>query len=120
MLRKFILPVIFICFLFFLVNLFVCKVPPDAITRTNMTRLEVRISNYYSENATLPNTLDDLPPDSPMYGESLKDGWGYTIQYKVNDGIVTLLSLGKDSSPGGKGMNKDISTSFNLVELKEN
>jgi len=107
-----ILPFVVVGILWLLMKLFVCEIPPDALTKTTMGRIHVRINGYFYETASLPLKLEELRPDDPRYNQSIKDGWGVPIRYSVDGTTVTLLSLGKDNSIGGEGENKDISLSF--------
>ena len=93
--------------------LFVEPIPPISITTGSMTETAFRVQEYVKIHHTIPTNLYCLP-ERKGYRNSIKDGWGNEIQYNVNEeGIITLISLGKDEKPGGKGNNADIIESFN-------
>ena len=94
--------------LILLLNAFVCRIPPDAMTRTRMTVTKVRIVDYYADKGSLPRVLSDLPPGDPNKDNSTDDAWEQPIDYRVNDKKVTLMSLGADGEIGGEGMDQDI------------
>lgn len=91
---------------------FVEEVPPEALTRTSMTVIEVRIRDYVAAHHRLPDNLSDLPKLIDNRSESIVDGWGRPIQYEEDGQTVTLLSLGKDGRPGGAGLDTDIKATF--------
>ena len=66
------------------------------------------IRQYYADTDKLPPSLGEL---IPTYMEkSPADAWKRPIIFSLAaDGSVTLLSLGEDGTPGGKGINSDIS-----------
>ena len=107
--------------LWLLMILFVCEVPLDLLTRTNIRRTRVRIRRYYTGTGSLPDKLVDLPPDDANKGNSTADGWGRPIGYRVEGKMVILESLGEDGQPGGKGMDEDILLIFDpkISELLE-
>ncbi len=47
------------------------------------------------------------------WGNEIADAWGEQIRYSVDEqGIITLLSLGKDKAVGGNGDDADIIYEF--------
>ena len=95
------------------VFLFIDKIPPDALTRTNMVGIEQRIRKYVEDNGKLPLSLSQLQK-RPGYDNSIKDGWGNTIIYYYKGSTVFLVSYGKDGKIGGEDENADISVHFTL------
>ena len=100
-----------------LLDLFVCKVPPDVMTRSSMRGTQFRIVRYYSSTHKLPPTLADLP-DDPGYNNTTTDAWGREIGYRQSANRVILESMGRDGKPGGNGVDQDIYLVFDPSELE--
>jgi len=62
--------------------------------------------------------LSDLPKLENR-DNSIFDGWGREIGYKVEGTKVTLSSLGADGKPGGSGENKDIFYIFDVSKERD-
>lgn len=101
-----------------LVGIFVLteRVPPQALTRTTLNLTEQRIYQYAAEYHRLPKALSDLPNLEKNRDSGFVDGWGRPIRYTKEGQKVTLLSLGRDSVPGGSGEDADIELTFTVSE----
>ena len=95
-------------------------------TKAQIQRLSMAIDNYYLDNGTPPERLEDLvrkPSDSSNWvgpyvkAQLLKDPWSNEIQYKYpgEHGEYDLYSMGADKSQGGEGRGEDI-TSWDTLE----
>jgi len=71
-----------------------------------MSALLYSIHQYAVAEGKLPASLEDLR----AVGEGrFKDAWGHSLHYEVTaDGVMTLMSLGRDGKPGGTGDDSDI------------
>jgi len=99
---------------------FESTVTSSGMTTTAMTVDEVRIFDYIRAHGSLPRSLSELPTTDGKI-DGTKDGWGRTISYSVDtNGIVTLVSLGADGKPGGRGEAADIILSFPTKDSKCN
>lgn len=99
--------------LFYLIIWEQIRVPPKSYTKGTMQMLVWRIHKYYETTGELPLNLSKIP-ERKGYDNSLKDGWGKSILYRINpDNSVTLVSYGKNKKVGGVGDNADIEISFN-------
>src|SRR5690606_11451094 len=97
-----------------LFKVFVHEIPPDGITRTHMSMIERRISNHYEALGKLPESLTDLLPGKGH--DTIADGWGNEIGYRVSAGRVVLESFGRDRKPGGEGQDEDMYLVFDPSE----
>lgn len=84
--------------------------PPSYVRSTHhsMEMCKRRIHLYAKEYGKLPSSLSET---KQIRGEnsSINDAWSVVIDYTIDtNGIVTLSSLGKDHSPGGKGPDADM------------
>ena len=87
-------------------------ITPREMTLTSITETFVRIDLYAKQNGQLPATLAVLP-EREGYANRIVDGWGRPLQYHLEeDGVITLVSLGRDGKPGGPGEDADISESY--------
>lgn len=88
-------------------------------TKTQIQRLSMAVDNYYLDNGSPPERLEDLvrqPGDATNWigpyvkSQVLKDPWGQPInyQYPGEHGEYDLYSYGADKSPGGEGRDADI------------
>lgn len=100
-----IIAIIIICFLF------TSTVSKRELTITNMIVLRRELNNFYLKFKSLPNDIRELGD----IGCS-SDGWGNKIVYHFDNGVVTLLSYGKDNKAGGEKENADIKGSFKIDE----
>lgn len=77
------------------------------------------VETYAIDNGSPPQSLNDLVTrpgnatnwNGPYAKESaLKDPFGHSYQYKVpgDHGDFDITFLGKDGTPGGDGLNKDV------------
>ena len=111
MTKKWIILIAVCAFCLLAFALSVCRIPPDAMTRTNMTGINERFLKYYSKIGKVPSRLEELPLREG-YDNSLMDGWGRPIGYRVEGDRVILESLGRDGLPGGGGQDRDIRMVF--------
>jgi len=87
-------------------------VTPEEMTHTAIMESFVRIDLYAKQRGQLPPTLAELPQRAG-YANLRTDGWGRPLQYHLDrDGVITLISLGRDGKPGGTGADADISESY--------
>lgn len=95
-------------------------------TKAQIQRLSMAIDNYYLDNGSPPEKLEDLvrkPGNASNWvgpyakAQILKDPWGNEIQYRApgEHGEYDLFSMGADKSPGGEGRAADI-TSWDELE----
>lgn len=78
------------------------------MTDTAITETRVRIDMYMTANGKHPKDLSVLPIRQG-YVNRTTDGWGRNLIYDVdNEGIISLISLGRDGKPGGEGDDADI------------
>ena len=92
--------------------LFVDTVPPRSKTAGAMHMAKRRILRYASAHNALPNSLAQTA-EIPGYDNSLKDGWGRALLYRVaTNGDVILTSLGKDNKVGGANDDADMTGIF--------
>lgn len=88
------------------------RVSDQTVTRTTMWVVKRRILVYAHQNNQLPKSLANIPT-LPRFDNSIKDAWGRSLQYQINENkTITLKSLGQDGLPGGAGENADIILSF--------
>ena len=125
MLIKVVVVSIIMIVLLFVSRAFICRVPPEALTKNSFTRLRRQIKAFRLRVLELPRSLSDLPPKAeshelqwtiydPSKSDTL-DGWGNKIIYTVvNDLEVTLLSCGADSK---EGTNDDMSLNFKFKKV---
>jgi len=92
--------------------LFVSVIPPHAMTNSSISESFVRIILYIRKHNKFPESLSVLPKRDG-YGNSITDGWGNTLIFKIEeDKIITLSSLGKDGRKGGTEDNQDVEISY--------
>ncbi|MCG8465639.1 MAG: type II secretion system major pseudopilin GspG [Xanthomonadales bacterium] len=95
-------------------------------TKAQIQRLSMAIDNYYLDNGTPPERLEDLvkkPADAANWvgpyakAQTLKDPWQGDIQYQYpgEHGEYDLYSYGADKTQGGEGKGADI-TSWDEIE----
>jgi general secretion pathway protein G len=94
--------------------------------QAQIQRLSMAIDNYYLDNGSPPERLEDLikkPGDAANWvgpyakRQTLKDPWQNDIQYRFpgEHGEYDLYSYGGDKTQGGEGRGADI-TSWDEVE----
>jgi hypothetical protein len=83
-------------------------IPPASLTYGAMHMCKRRIQRYAIDHNALPSTLSETK-EIQGYDNSINDAWGFPITYGVDtNGLVTLISFGKDNKPGGTGDNTDM------------
>lgn len=89
-------------------NSLVCGIPKPSLTYGTMHMAKRRILRYAATHNDLPKSLS-LTEAIAGYDNTFRDGWGRDIQYAVSsNGIVTLISFGKDKKAGGAEKNADM------------
>jgi hypothetical protein len=95
-----------------IIFLFVDAVPPSSKTFGAMHMCKRRILRYAAKYNRLPKTLQETQPIEG-FDSSIKDAWGVLLDYSAEpNGLVKLVSLGKDRKPGGTGNNRDMIGTF--------
>ena len=83
------------------------RIPRHILTFNSMDGVRRSVLAYRQAHGRLPATLDESPPREG-YGDSRVDGWDRRLIYTVGvNGLVTLVSHGKDGKPGGTGDDAD-------------
>lgn len=91
---------------------FIGTIPPYDLTKTRIGVIEIRIRSYWKANGHLPASLSDLPL-LPRRDNSVIDGWGRPIKYKITGAdTFTLSSPGPDDSAAGAAANQAIEVAF--------
>jgi len=87
-------------------------ITPVDITSTAITESFARVQIYAQTNGAVPPSLDVLPKRKG-YINRITDGWHRPLLYRVApDGVITIMSFGRDGKPGGTGEDADISVSY--------
>lgn len=93
---------------FALVGLLIEIIPPDDMTVTAIGETMMRIHRHMKSQRGYPRDLSELPTRDG-YMNQITDGWGRTLLYSVDEmGVITLISYGRDGTPGGDGLDQDI------------
>lgn len=82
----------------------------QAKAKTEIKSLKQAVQMYRIKNKRLPNSLDEVAPflDPPRVPV---DPWGNKYVYqKEGNSQFKIISYGADGSPGGSGVNEDISS----------
>jgi hypothetical protein len=88
------------------------NITPVDMTSTAIDESFARIRIYAITNGAVPPSLDVLPKRNG-YMNRITDGWGRPLVYRVApDGIITIMSFGRDGNAGGSGEDADISLSY--------
>ncbi len=83
-----------------------CIVPSHSLTHLSMMRILRASTDYAAEKGHFPAALGDL---TGMDAEDRLDAWGHRIDYELrDDGLLVLLSRGRDREPGGEGDDRDL------------
>lgn len=81
------------------------------ITAEQMTAIAREVWTFRERTGWLPATLGELSeatePDGARWW-SWNDGWGHPLVYSVEGNDYALTSLGRDGSPGGTGLDSDL------------
>ena len=91
--------------------LFVDKVPPEGLTHARMHMMKRRILRFANTEGALPKTIDEFPRIEG-FDNSVKDGWGRPILWRVEGDKVILTSFGRDGTLGGVGADTDMIAIF--------
>lgn len=84
------------------------RASPEQTTRQNMVDSLLRIREYMIQQRKYPADLRSLPLVDD-HGTNTNDGWGRPLIYEVSsDGIISIISLGRDGKPGGTKEDADI------------
>jgi len=78
--------------------------------------LESQLDLYIVHKGSLPSQRDGLKSlvNAGISRELPVDPWGHPYQYAVDDGEVTLTSLGSDGEPGGSDTAADITKTIRM------
>ncbi|MCX8063811.1 MAG: type II secretion system protein GspG [Candidatus Hydrogenedentes bacterium] len=82
----------------------------QAKAKAEISNLKTAVKMYRIKNKRLPNTLDEVasfldPPKVPL------DPWGNPYVYtKEGNSAFKIVCYGADGSPGGSGVNADITS----------
>lgn len=87
-------------------------------TKIQMGQIMSALDTYNSDCGSYPQSLQSLveaPADCANWGPKYlknppKDAWNSDFEYTLEGGTYVLKSYGKDKTPGGSGLNKDISS----------
>ncbi len=87
-------------------------------TKLRMSEVAKSVEQFNADCGTYPSALGDLEhatgncsnwgPAPYIKASGLLDAWKKPFQYTNNGSTYTITSYGKDGSPGGEGVNKDI------------
>lgn len=97
------------------------RVPPGANTLWRMLKLRVLIQDCAAEYSGLPGSLEEVTAfasetNREFRPEWTKDEWGNPIIYQIHSpNEITLESLGRDATPGGKGTGADITVKVHVA-----
>ena len=84
----------------------------EEMTLAAIGETSVRMGMYLRQQHKYPATLAELP-ERPGYANRITDGWKRPLIYNVDmNGIVTIMSLGRDGKPGGAGKDQDVSRRY--------
>ena len=84
------------------------RIPPRAMTATQMQVLKRRVLQYAQSQGHLPASLAALPP-MEGFNSSVLDGWRREIVFEVSaSSVVSFRSLGRDGAVGGSGEDADV------------
>jgi len=87
-------------------------ITPVEATHTAIGETFARVQIYAETNRFVAPSLDVLPKRGG-YANQTSDGWHRPLLYRAApDGVITILSLGKDGKSGGAGEDADISVSY--------
>jgi hypothetical protein len=90
------------------------RVPPGTNTLGRMLKLRLLIQDCAAEYSGLPGNLEKVAAfasetNREFRPEWTKDEWGNPIIYRIHSpNEITLESLGRDATAGGKGTSADI------------
>ncbi len=82
----------------------------QAKAKAEISNMKTAVQMYRIKNKRLPNTLEEIapfldPPKVPL------DPWGNAYVYqKEGNSAFKIVSYGADGSPGGSGVNADVSS----------
>ncbi len=89
------------------------------ITHTSIIETTYRIHLYAQKHSKIPDSLSDLPKREG-YINRTSDGWGISLNYNVDESVISLSSLGKDGVFGGTGDNEDIVKRYRYIDDEGN
>jgi type II secretory pathway pseudopilin PulG len=89
----------------------------QAETQKAITECDAAIEAYRAKAGRLPDSLEQLstarlraaPASADMDAGTAQDGWGRPLIYTVSGSEFTVLSYGRDGTPGGRGLDFDLS-----------
>ena len=84
----------------------------EEMTLTAIGETSVRMGMYLRQHHQYPAALTELP-ERVGYMNRTTDGWKRSLIYSVDtNGVITLMSLGRDGKVGGTGEDQDVSRRF--------
>jgi hypothetical protein len=90
--------------------------PEQWATRDAIFETEEMVRMYHATTKALPKSLEELPRSDDFQGRFRRDekgrpldGWGRPLLYSTDGTKYTITSFGRDSKPGGGGLDYDLS-----------
>jgi len=80
------------------------------LTHTSISLIRTAVKNYVSESGRIPQKLEEI--EEFLLKDGTNDAWGRRINFKVEQNIISIESLGRDGVPGGLGDDRDILTTI--------
>jgi general secretion pathway protein G len=79
-------------------------------TQLDISQLENALKLYYARSGKYPDTATGFKTlvDLQLIDKMPKDAWGNDYVYLLENGRPVITSYGADGSPGGDGVNADI------------
>jgi general secretion pathway protein G len=79
-------------------------------TQLDISQLENALKLYYARSGKYPDTATGFKTlvDLQLIDKMPKDAWGNDYVYLLENGRPVITSYGADGSPGGDGVNSDI------------
>jgi len=79
-------------------------------TQLDISQLENALKLYYARTGKYPDTATGFKTlvDLQLIDKPPKDAWGNDYVYLLENGRPVITSYGADGSPGGDGVNADI------------
>ena len=79
-------------------------------TQLDISQLENALKLYYARSGKYPDTATGFKTlvDLQLIDKPPKDAWGNDYVYLLENGRPVITSYGADGSPGGDGVNADI------------
>tara|TARA_R110002072_G_scaffold260998_1_gene419590 strand:- start:1988 stop:2464 length:477 start_codon:yes stop_codon:yes gene_type:complete len=88
-------------------------IPPRSSTHTSIHMCRRRIVRFVKKHNHLPKNLRELE-EIAGFSNSIQDGWGEPVVFKVEGDEIHLLSFGSDKQEGGTGEARDMIGVFSI------